>query len=169
MTLLLISCFLLPKLIIKSYKIVIRHIQTQSKSSIELEGLSFCYPKNRGWYSWQTIFLFTEQSGKQLFGLPALVPHRTDSCWKLCCMCFHNTLSFITVGRFGLLSTLLGAGDRLNTCGILGVEIEDRSLELTFLTFGDWKTGGHFLSFNSLMSAILFHIPFPFSSLIQNE
>ena len=47
MTFLLISCFLLPKLIIKSYKIVISHIQTQSKSSIELEGLSFCYPKNR--------------------------------------------------------------------------------------------------------------------------
>ena len=80
-------------------------------------------------------------------------------------MYFHDTLSFITIGRFGLLSPLLGAGDRA------GVEIEDCNLELTCLTFGngDWKTANHFPSFDSFMSAILFHISLSFSSLMQNE
>ncbi|RMX60856.1 hypothetical protein pdam_00023823 [Pocillopora damicornis] len=32
--------------------------------------------------------------------------------------CFVGTFSFITIGRFGLLSLQLGAGDRPKTCGI---------------------------------------------------
>ena len=64
-------------------------------------------------------------------------------------MYFHDTLSFITIGRFGLLSPQLGAGDRLRTFSTrAGLEIEDCNLELTCLTFGkgDWKTANHFPS-----------------------
>ena len=79
-------------------------------------------------------------------------------------MYFHDTLSFIIIGRFGLLIPLLGAGDRLKTFSThtCRVEIEDRNLELTCLTFGqgDWKTANRFPSFDSFMSAIISYITF---------
>ena len=57
----------------------------------------------------------------------------------------------------------------LKLVAYVGVEIEDRNLELTCLTpgKGDWKTVNHFPSFDSFMSAILFHISHSFSSLIH--
>ena len=57
----------------------------------------------------------------------------------------------------------------LKLVAYVGVEIEDLTLELTCLTFGkgDWKTAKHFPSFDSFMSAILFHISLLFSSLIH--
>ena len=59
----------------------------------------------------------------------------------------------------------------LKLVAYVGVEIEDRNLELTCLTpgKGDWKTVNHFPPFDSFMSAILFHISLSFSSLIQKE
>ena len=57
----------------------------------------------------------------------------------------------------------------LKLVAYVGVEIEDGNLELTCLTpgKGDWKTVNHFPSFDSFMSAILFHISLSFSSLIH--